>query len=112
MRKITEIQEVESELYDRLAYAAFLGREEQIARLEVLLVADGTAGLLGEVLAVEKSRWERICAGAKRIEEKYGRESLTGTVKNQHDFGALYGKVTALRWVLGKDWDDLGKKSK
>jgi len=44
-------------------------------------------------------------AAAQRIEDKYGVETLDP----EEDFyrGMLFGKLSALRWVLGADWDFL-----
>lgn len=43
--------------------------------------------------------WE----GAAKIAKKYPQiEPLS-----DHDFGELYGKICALRWVMGEDWGNL-----
>lgn len=43
--------------------------------------------------------WE----GAAEIAKKYPQiEPLS-----DHDFGELYGKICALRWVMGEDWGNL-----
>ncbi len=52
------------------------------------------------------------CAGlrageeaARRMEEKYGLEDLEPCC--DHCAGMMYGKLSALRWVLGEEWDML-----
>jgi hypothetical protein len=48
--------------------------------------------------------WEQAKAAAKRIEEKYKDESLQWT---DFEWGMLNGKLSAIRWVMGEDWDML-----
>ena len=41
---------------------------------------------------------------AARIERKYGKKNLGPYT--DFEWGALWGKHVALRWVLGDDWDN------
>jgi hypothetical protein len=43
----------------------------------------------------------------RRIEKKYGKRQLRNYYKNDFEWGMLNGKLSALRWVLGDDWDNL-----
>lgn len=43
----------------------------------------------------------------KKAEKKYGKQSLMENMKSDWDWGYLSGKVSAIRWVLGLDWDEL-----
>ena len=43
---------------------------------------------------------------AKRIEARYG-ESELGPY-TEFEWGMLAGKLSALRWTMGDDWDSLG----
>jgi hypothetical protein len=45
--------------------------------------------------------------GQKRVEEQYGEASLLQDVASDWDSGLLAGKVSAIRWVLGDEWDML-----
>lgn len=49
--------------------------------------------------------WEDALKAAKNIEKKYWKENLW----NMDDFewGMLNGKLSALRWLIGEEWDFL-----
>jgi hypothetical protein len=49
--------------------------------------------------------WEGALAAAKRMEKKYGEENLWH--ESDFEWGMLNGKVSALRWLMGDDWDML-----
>jgi hypothetical protein len=47
----------------------------------------------------------QIGNSAKRVEKKYGKANLGPYSK--FDSGMINGKLSALRWVLGDEWDML-----
>ena len=53
---------------------------------------------------VQKEVWERALKAAEEVEEKFGIENLQF---DDYEWGMLSGKISALRWVLGDDWDML-----
>jgi len=49
-----------------------------------------------------------MLASRKRVEAKYGgKKAMLNYYKNDIEWGMLNGKLSALRWVLGDDWDML-----
>jgi hypothetical protein len=46
-----------------------------------------------------------------QLEAKYGRDTLREPIGEGHDqawqYGFISGKLSALRWVLGSEWDFL-----
>jgi hypothetical protein len=49
--------------------------------------------------------WAGALKSAARVEKKYGRENLGPYSK--FDWGMINGKLSALRWVMGEEWDML-----
>lgn len=49
--------------------------------------------------------WEGALASAQRVREKYGEENLGPY--SDFEWGMLNGKLSALRWILGDEWDML-----
>ena len=52
---------------------------------------------------IQRDIWEGALRSAKKVEKRSGRESLDPY--SDFDWGMMNGKLSALRWVLGDDWD-------
>ena len=91
-RRLVEISAAEQELFDRVWYHRSLQREYQ---------------LLNEGHEEEAERDFRIArAGRERVEARYTEPGQLGPYTD-FELGILNGKLSALRWVLGADWDFL-----
>lgn len=84
MREPAEIRAAENEMYERVWY-------------------DRSKTLDHE--KTEADSLPAIMAKYEEYETKYGKESL-GPMSD-FDWGMLNGKLSALRWVLGDEWDNL-----
>lgn len=84
-RDYDEIRAAEEELFDRIWYERSLLHETEVEDVEALLRIAGP--------------------GRARVESKYGDEDLGPY--SDFDWGMLNGKLSALRWVLGAEWDFL-----
>lgn len=49
--------------------------------------------------------WDGLIAAMKRAEQELGPDDLGRW--DDFDWGMLNGKLSALRWVMGDDWDML-----
>lgn len=105
MRKIKTIEEVEGELYDKVWYNRHMVLREKIEDSELWLVEDGNSARLGHDRVIERSIWEGALAAAQKMEKKYSIENLGPYC--DFDWGMLNGKLSALRWILGEEWDNL-----
>jgi hypothetical protein len=54
---------------------------------------------------VSPELWKLALKGARRVERKYGKRNLGPW--DDFEWGMLNGKLSALRWVLGDEWDML-----
>ena len=54
---------------------------------------------------VDKDIWKDALSAAQKIIDKYGEENLGPY--SDFEWGMINGKLSALRWVLGCEWDML-----
>lgn len=90
-RTLVEILEAEREFFDKIWYVRKLIRQEKEERGE----ADPTP----ETLASQME------AAMRQIEDRYGADNVGPW--DDWGWGFVHGKLSALRWVLGSEWDFL-----
>lgn len=92
-RTLAEIADAEQEYFDRVWYVRSLVHRDE-----------DDPGLPDDIRA-------GMTAARRRIETKYGTDQLMEPIGPGHDearqYGYISGKLSALRWVLGSEWDFL-----
>jgi len=93
-RSLKEIHEAEGEFFDRIWYDRKLVMQSRIKEgLEKESPPDIKKGML---------------ASMKRVEAKYGgKAAMRSYYEDDFEWGMLNGKLSALRWILGEEWDNL-----
>ncbi|MNR48013.1 hypothetical protein D3C85_1671910 [compost metagenome] len=89
------------ELTDKIWYNRHCNRIHDIATGRVKLIPDGTERYSND--AIHEGIWAGALAAAAAVEAKY---EDTGPWYD-FEWGMLNGKLSALRWVLGDEWDML-----
>jgi hypothetical protein len=88
-RTLAEMLEAEKQLFDKIWYVRRLILREKIEA--------------GEHEALPMGMDEQIEAAMRAIEERYGADNVGPW--DDWGWGFVYGKLSALRWVLGSEWD-------
>ncbi len=100
-RGLQEILSSMDELVDKIWYNRHCNRSYQIENGDICIVPKGTKKYTHDV--IHEDIWEGALKSAKKVEKKY---EDTGPWSD-FEWGMINGKLSALRWVLGEDWDEL-----
>lgn len=103
-RSFSEILEVERELEQKIWYNRHKNREYLIETGKIKLINREDFDIKKSQRTIIKDIWEGALESAKRVEEVYGKENLSF---DDFEWGMINGKLSALRWVIGDDWDNL-----
>lgn len=103
-RTLSEILEVEREIELKIWYNRHKVREEAIEDGRIKLIDRADFNIKATANTIVKDIWEGALEAAKKVEEKYGEENL---LFNDFEWGMINGKLSALRWVTGDEWDNL-----
>jgi len=85
-----DVYETIERLTDQIWYNRHQGLKERVANKET---------------TVDPEIWKGALKAAKAVEEKYGEENLWH--ESDFEWGMLNGKLSALRWLTGEQWDML-----
>ena len=89
-RSFGEIVDAHQEYFDKTWYVRRVMHD--------LDVAEGAQELHPDLV-------ERVQTSMRAIEERYGKDNLLPA--DEWEWGYIQGKLSALRWVLGDEWDFL-----
>ncbi len=107
-RLLSELMEAENLLFRQVWYNRHWNLRTAIERGKHKLVSkeewDKASPKQRQKMTVN-SVWEQALAAAKRTEDEVGIESLGPWT--DFEWGMLNGKLSALRWVTGSEWDFL-----
>lgn len=105
-RRLGEISDAIGELLDKVWYKRHQVRLEKIASGEIKVVEkEAPQDWRGPERTCQRDIWEGARKSARKVEKKYGLKNLGPW--DDFEWGMMNGKLSALRWVLGDEWDNL-----
>jgi hypothetical protein len=105
-RRLTEIVEAIDELVTKVWYNRHQVRRQMIERGKIKIVEKETFPVKdNQRRPIQRDIWEGALKAASKVEKRFGMEKLGPW--DDFEWGMLNGKLSALRWVLGEDWDML-----
>lgn len=105
-RKLTEIIAAIDVFFDKVWYDRHQLSVQSVETGKTKIVKKETFPIKDhERRPIQRDVWVRARKAAARVERKYGVENLGPY--SDFDWGMINGKLSALRWVLGDEWDML-----
>ncbi len=107
-RKLSELLDAEHKLFKQVWYNRkwnIIARVEQGAERLVSEAERNKATPVERQNMMVKSTWDGMLASMKRMEEELGPDDIGPW--GDFEWGMLNGKLSALRWVMGEEWDML-----
>jgi len=93
------------ELCDKIWYDRHQLLRHQIETGKIKIVEKENWSIKDNNRTIQRGILEGAIKSAKRVEKKYGIKNLGPWTK--FEWGMLNGKLSALRWMLGDEWDML-----
>lgn len=105
-RGLKEILEAEDLLFNQVWYNRHWGLRIGVQEGRIRVVDEETyPRRAGARKTVQREVWEGALKAARTVERKYGKKNLGPW--DDFEWGMVNGKLSALRWVLGDEWDML-----
>ncbi|MEO8682790.1 MAG: PIN domain-containing protein [Vicinamibacterales bacterium] len=105
-RGLSEILKAEDLLFNQVWYNRHWGLRIGVREGRIKVVAKETYPRpAGERETVQRDVWKGALKAARRVEREYGKKNLGPW--DDFEWGMINGKLSALRWALGDEWDML-----
>jgi len=105
-RALSEVLEAIDELVTKVWHNRHLVRREKIMLGKIKIVdREEAARQKFSDKVIARDIWEGALRSAKDVEQRFGRGNLGPYT--DFDWGMMNGKLSALRWFLGEEWDEL-----
>jgi hypothetical protein len=105
-RKLSELVEAEHKLFKQVWYNRHWNSRVEIEEGRVSVVSDAEYDRVRyRADQILDTVWQGALAAAERTEEELGQDEIGPWT--DFEWGMLNGKLSAIRWVLGDDWDML-----
>jgi hypothetical protein len=105
-RGLSEILEAEDLLFHQVWYNRHWNLRIGVQEGRIKVVEQETYPRApGAPETVQRDVWKRALASARRVERRYGKKNLGPW--DDFEWGMINGKLSALRWLLGDEWDML-----
>lgn len=103
---LKKLREVERMLTDLVWYNRHENRRIAIEEGKVVIMdSEDSPRPKGKKRTILREIWERAQKAALKIEKRYGEENLGPW--DDFEWGMINGKLSAVRWMTGEEWDDL-----
>ena len=105
-RRLTEIVDAIDELVTKVWYNRHQVSRERVESGKTKIVEKETFPIKDHrTRPIQRDIWEGALKAAAKVEKRFGLENLGPW--DDFEWGMLNGKLSALRWVLGDEWDML-----
>ena len=105
-RGLSEILKAEDLLFHQVWYDRHSGLRTGVQEGRIKVVEKETYPKpAGAPKTVQRDVWKGALKAARRVERDYGKKNLGPW--DDFEWGMINGKLSALRWVLGDEWDML-----
>jgi PIN domain-containing protein len=105
-RGLAEILEAEDLLFNQVWIDRHSGLRSGVQEGKIMVVEKEIYPRLpGATETVQRDIWKGALKAAAKVERRYGKKNLGPW--DDFEWGMINGKLSALRWVLGDEWDML-----